>query len=272
MSKDGRKLYKTYCDYCNIFLGSYRKSRSIDICRSCSAKNRPNEHLTSKSVNAKRAKSKQTSANCDYDDFIIKDNKKIYARFCIACNKKRYGSAATGKQKCRDCMGKAISSKASHNILWTDFIQSNPRKYRQNCLYCRADVGYRELKSFDSPCKTCFKKGVRRDREYRKKIKSSMKSSIYHRLKRRLLNKSNKKTFDMLNFTVDELITNLESQFQPGMTWDNYGEWHIDHKIPDSWFYYSSTEDEGFKKSWSLENLQPKWAKDNISKGNRYSD
>ena len=40
------------------------------------------------------------------------------------------------------------------------------------------------------------------------------------------------------------------------MSWDNYGsDWYIDHKIPDS---------------WSLNNLQPMWAKDNLAKGNRY--
>lgn len=58
--------------------------------------------------------------------------------------------------------------------------------------------------------------------------------------------------------------------FQPGMTWENYGKWHIDHKTPDSWFQYNSINDDGFKKSWALENLQPMWAKDNLSKGNKY--
>lgn len=55
------------------------------------------------------------------------------------------------------------------------------------------------------------------------------------------------------------------------MSWENYGEWHIDHIIPDSWFNYSSTEDDEFKKSWSLDNLQPMWGKENQSKGNKYA-
>ena len=76
--------------------------------------------------------------------------------------------------------------------------------------------------------------------------------------------------FDMLGYTVDDLKRHLESKFQPGMTWDNIGQWHIDHIRPDSWFNYSSIDDEEFKKCWALDNLQPLWAKENISKGNKY--
>jgi hypothetical protein len=44
----------------------------------------------------------------------------------------------------------------------------------------------------------------------------------------------------------------------------------IDHITPDSWFEYNSTEDRDFKKSWSLDNLQPLWKAENASKGNKY--
>jgi hypothetical protein len=75
-----------------------------------------------------------------------------------------------------------------------------------------------------------------------------------------------------VEWTVEELKKHLESKFQPGMSWDNYGRggWHIDHKTPDSWFNYTSMSDEGFKQSWSLENLQPMWENENCSKGNKY--
>jgi len=69
---------------------------------------------------------------------------------------------------------------------------------------------------------------------------------------------------------ISDLKQHLESQFTDGMTWDNYGEWHIDHIKPVSWFNFTSYEDREFKQCWSLDNLQPLWAKDNLSKGNRY--
>lgn len=54
------------------------------------------------------------------------------------------------------------------------------------------------------------------------------------------------------------------------MSWENYGEWHIDHVTPLSWFQYKSVTDEGFSAAWALNNLQPLWAEDNLSKNNRY--
>ena len=70
-------------------------------------------------------------------------------------------------------------------------------------------------------------------------------------------------TLKFLGYTERELIEHLESKFEDGMNWENYGSyWHIDHIIPQSWF---------IKKCWSLENLQPLKAFDNMSKGNKWA-
>jgi hypothetical protein len=53
------------------------------------------------------------------------------------------------------------------------------------------------------------------------------------------------------------------------MSWDNYGKWHIDHKIPVTAFNFERVDDVDFKRCWSLKNLQPLWALDNIVKGNK---
>jgi hypothetical protein len=113
-------------------------------------------------------------------------------------------------------------------------------------------------------------------REYHKK---RMKNPI-HRLNNHIgasmrlalsgNNKSGKHWEDIVGYTLKDLIEHLEAQFEPGMTWDNRGEWHIDHKKPISWFNFTSYEDEEFQQCWALDNLQPKWAEDNLSKGNRY--
>jgi hypothetical protein len=60
-----------------------------------------------------------------------------------------------------------------------------------------------------------------------------------------------------------DLKKNIESKFIDGMTWDNYGEWHIDHIKPISSF----NKNEEPKIVNSLDNLQPLWAFDNLSKG-----
>lgn len=74
---------------------------------------------------------------------------------------------------------------------------------------------------------------------------------------------------DLVPYTLDQLHAHLESQFKSGMSWDNYGLWHIDHKTPVSVFNFIKPEDSDFKKCWALNNLQPLWARENCSKGKR---
>jgi len=65
-------------------------------------------------------------------------------------------------------------------------------------------------------------------------------------------------------------MSHLESMFVDGMSWENYGGgWHVDHILPLSSFEYETTDDDSFKTAWALSNLQPLWASENISKGNR---
>ncbi len=73
----------------------------------------------------------------------------------------------------------------------------------------------------------------------------------------------------LVQYNTTQLREHLERLFKPGMTWDNYGEWHIDHKIPISAFNFETPEDIDFKKCWALKNLQPMWASDNIRKFNK---
>ena len=109
------------------------------------------------------------------------------------------------------------------------------------------------------------------------KIKTTLRRRMSRRLRHALANNSilGKKyqhIFDILNYSIDDLKSHLESKFTLGMTWDNMGKWHIDHKKPESLFNYSSFEDAAFIECWSLNNLQPLWAIDNIKKSNKYVD
>jgi hypothetical protein len=77
------------------------------------------------------------------------------------------------------------------------------------------------------------------------------------------------RTEEMLGYRVADLRKHLERQFLRGMSWNNMGEWHIDHIVPVSAFNFSSHLDEDFKRCWSLANLRPLWAEDNLRKGAR---
>jgi hypothetical protein len=75
--------------------------------------------------------------------------------------------------------------------------------------------------------------------------------------------------FDILQYTPEELIIHLEKQFKDDMTWDNYGIWHVDHKLPITSFDIQEMGDEEFMRCWCLDNLQPMWGEENIRKSNK---
>lgn len=104
------------------------------------------------------------------------------------------------------------------------------------------------------------------DSQYR--VRMNMSCAIWHGLKRK---KFGKGWQTLVPYTIQELMSHLESKFTEGMTWKNYGKngWEIDHIIPQAYFKYDSYDHPAFKVCWALENLQPLWAKDNASKRDR---
>jgi len=74
--------------------------------------------------------------------------------------------------------------------------------------------------------------------------------------------------------SYEELKEHIESQFEDWMTWDNHGEWHIDHIKPQSVLLegVETMDDPKFRECWALENLRPLEARENISKGNKIID
>jgi len=100
--------------------------------------------------------------------------------------------------------------------------------------------------------------------EYQKRIRSTIGRMIHRDLKAR---KGGNSWEEILGYTVYELMAHLESMFTDGMTWENYGKWHVDHIMPVSSFRYKDYTDDQFQKCWALGNLQPLWAEDNLRKG-----
>ena len=63
----------------------------------------------------------------------------------------------------------------------------------------------------------------------------------------------------------------LESQFKDGMSWDNYVDWHIDHRVPLRYKLDGKTPTlDEVAQRLHYTNTQPLWASENIAKSNRY--
>ena len=107
-------------------------------------------------------------------------------------------------------------------------------------------------------------KSNRRKTDILFRMSDRVRSRLNGFLKKNHISKTNG-TFEIIGCTPQELKFHLEEKFTDGMSWNNQGEWHIDHKIPLS----SANTEEELYKLCHFTNLQPMWAIDNIKKGSK---
>jgi hypothetical protein len=110
-------------------------------------------------------------------------------------------------------------------------------------------------------------------KEYRNKRRKEdglfrLKYNIRRRIKDFLDNKV-LKTEQIIGCSWEELKQHIEKQFQPGMTWDNHGQygWHIDHHTP---LATAKTEQDVYRLN-HYTNLKPLWWEENLKKGDKIS-
>jgi hypothetical protein len=107
----------------------------------------------------------------------------------------------------------------------------------------------------------------------RKKYAKNPMWRVIMNLRRRLNhvlqgNRKSEATKKLIGCDLNTLKNHLQLQFKNGMSWDNYGKWHIDHIKPCALFDMSLEEEQ--RKCFHYTNLQPLWAIDNLIKGDNY--
>jgi len=103
---------------------------------------------------------------------------------------------------------------------------------------------------------------------YKNNTNERIRHNIRQRVKSALRAKNSRKCnklYDLMGCDIKYLKSYLESLFKEGMSWENYGEWHIDHITPCASFDLTILDNQ--KKCFHYTNLQPLWAFDNLSKG-----
>jgi hypothetical protein len=160
------------------------------------------------------------------------------------------------RSRCKDCGGGSICEHDRERSSCKDCGGASICEHNIQRSYCK-DCGGSQICEHDrerSKCKDCDIIGY---------IRHIQASRIRDALKAKKL----KSTIDYLGCSIEEFKTHIEQQFKEGMSWDNHGEWHIDHIIPIK--YGNPTIEELFERlHWT--NTQPLWASDNKSKGNRF--
>lgn len=179
------------------------------------------------------------------------------------CLNNHVNSRKTSSGSCRECdlMRRPLSTviKLTPEQLTISKKENEKRWYEKN-----KEIAKKRAKQWKAANPEKVRESGRR---WRKKTTSKSIGFMRDSLRRVLKLDKNGRTESLLGYTRQELITHIERQFSKGMSWDNYGEWHIDHIESISTLLAQGVEDPSIINC--LTNLKPIWAKENLAKNNK---
>jgi hypothetical protein len=232
------------CDKCGK-IRQNPKRNYFPFCKSCAPKSKPRPYKHSK--HTEETKQKMSRAHEGLRKYLQLNNKNwLYDKYWVE---------ELSMESIRKILGCSLNS-----VWYAMKKHSIPRR-----TLSEAHNGIR------APCSTETKKKIgdanRKLTPAQRRINHAMSRDI----RRSLQGMKNKRHWEtIVGYPLTDLMQTLEKEFRQGMTWNNYGKWHLDHMIPLARFVFHSVDDSEFKKAWSLDNLQPLWADENFKKRDRF--
>lgn len=212
----------------------------------------------------------------DYSEFSKcknrKDGLRVYCKKCSSIEKKKYD-----EKKIEENKSYREKNKEKNKKYFKDYYISNSEdlknKAKLNYIINKEEkIKYQRLYSKNNKEKI---NNYRREK-YKEDIHIYTWRSILKNTLKRLGKKKENNTIELLVYSALELKIHIESLFTFGMSWDNYGEWHIDHIKP----VISFDKNTPVNIVCALSNLQPLWAtskeingiiyEGNLNKGSKY--
>ena len=209
---------------------------------------------------------------------------------CNLCEQEKPASEFyTRQSRCKEC-AKAKARERYHDPKNTEAIKAYAREYARELREAARNNEPpprrrqpKQPKQPKQPRQRVYRdKRYRDDPEYRERQKlrtqwryrTNRTYFVKQRVRTRLMsalqqsaNRETKHFVELVGCTPDHLAAWIESKFQPGMTWDNHNQWHIDHIIPlTSFDLLDRTQ---LRQAFHYTNMQPLWAEVNTQKGNR---
>jgi hypothetical protein len=190
------------------------------------------------------------------------DGFKIYCKSCIKNNYKKKDLTIEQKEQLRITNKNwRESNKEYLKIKKKEYYENN----KEHCIL-KAKTNYLNNKEkYNETKRVYIVNKLKNNSNF--KFKSSISNLIrcsFYRACNGTYKKSNK-TEEILGCSISEFSLYLQKQFKDGMSFENYGKWHIDHIIPLA----SAKNEEEIIKLNHYTNLQPLWASDNIKKSNK---
>ena len=177
----------------------------------------------------------------------------VGSRVCTACNpahQKKYHHSAKGKASQKRSYEVEKSRRAANDRSLIDARSAACRKWRKdNKSHFNAYmVKWRQ----ETPAAL---------------LRNRLQTRLHHFLGK--AGKSKALSFaEYVGCSAEDLAKHLEGKFSDGMSWDNRGEWHIDHIRPCASF--DLTDPAQQRECFHYSNLQPLWAADNLRKSDTW--
>jgi len=188
-----------------------------------------------------------------------KDGLKSYCNDCRKLESKLYRE--NNKEKRSETLKKFYEKNKEKELLRFKIYRDNNKEKRKQTIQKSNEKNKERVNEYARN----WKKNQRANNP--KYLLISILRSRTKDFLRRTKNFNHIKTLDVIGCTPEFLKEHMEKQFKNEMTWENYGfyGWHIDHIIPLS----SAKNEEELYKLCHYTNLQPLWAKENLSKGSK---
>lgn len=178
---------------------------------------------------------------------------KFIKKFCSKkCMQYHHGS------KRKDYHREHARKRYNEDAAWREHRKKYNREYAKSCSA--------EVKGKINETRNSYRR-ERQEADVNYRLRRTLPTRIRQAIKSASGYKCTSST-KLLGCSIDQVRKHLETLFQDGMSWDNHGDWHIDHIKPCVAF--DLTDPEQQRECFHYTNLQPLWAEDNLQKAGRY--
>lgn len=241
MQRIRESKYLCTCKICNKTF--YAKTRIAEICSNeCRNYNRT-KHLIYK----------RACVICG-TDFETKTHNRVIC-FNPECQKEY------NRQKARKYTETHKNPKIEKVRVSKEYTQERERAWRESHKEYLQNYRKEYRKNNKEKIRAKYNDRIKNDINFR------LRQNLCKRIQRAISkNERTQHTMELLGCSIDEFRSYIQSLFQDGMTWDNYGKngWVIDHIIPCASF--DLTDKEQQKICFNYKNMQPLWNTDNAKK------
>lgn len=202
-------------------------------------------------------------------DYYIKNSEFLKAKSSCYYNKNKDFVLSKQKERYQLNRDRAIAHRRYMRLKNKENINKAKRDHYQGNR--DSIIARNKSKRLSVREKAFFDKYGARDKKTHNEIRK-LSITLRNRISGTIKRDGGEKAFKsivLLGCSIAHARQHLESQFLPGMTWENHSPdgWHIDHKKPCASF--DLTDPEQQKACFHYTNLQPLWATDNLSKGKK---